>query len=156
MTRSIRLVFLASLALNLVLGVGLAWLVVHHEARPTAARDPQSRPVFHPEALRRALPEARGDLVDTVMVGHRDAMRARIERLSRAREQVREAMRHEPFERERLDTAFAQLREAENSAAQEAQSLIIDLATQATPEERERLSDVLRGPTRGERRSRSR
>ena len=156
MTRTFRYILLASLALNLALGVGLIWLAFKPGHPPAEARTREPRPMFHPEALHRAMPEARRDLVDSVLANHRQAMHARIDRMSQAREGVREAMRAEPFERERLDAAFTQLRESESLTAQEAHALLADLVTQATPEERERLSGLLGSRHRGERRERSR
>lgn len=151
MTRPLRYILLASLALNLALGVSLAWLAFKPGHPPAEARAREPRPMFHPEALRRALPKERGELLDAVLASHRDAMHARIDRMAQAREGVREAMRAEPFERERLDAAFAQLRDTESRTAQEAHALLADLATQATPQERERLAGLLGGRHRGER-----
>lgn len=156
MTRPIRYILLASLALNLALGVGLAWLAARPGHPPAEARAREPRPMFHPDALRRALPEGRRELIDGVLASHREAMHARIGRMAQAREGVREAMAAEPFERERLDAAFAQLRDAESRTAQEAHALLADLATRATPEERERLSGLLAVRHRGERRERQR
>lgn len=140
MDRFLRYALLASLALNLSFGIGLAWLVL----RPTQAGDnietPEARPMFRHDALRRVLPRERGALLDSVMALHRDAMRARMERLGAARSEVREAFKAEPFERARLDAAFAQLRETDRGTAEEAHALLGDLAERATPEERQRLA----------------
>lgn len=151
MTRSLRYILLASLALNLALGVSLAWLAFKPGHPPAEARSREPRPMFHPEALRRALPAERRELIDGVLASHREAMHARIGRMAQAREGVREAMRADPFERERLDAAFAKLREDESRTAQEAHALLADLAAKATPEERERLSSLIAGRHRGER-----
>ena len=144
MTRSLRLIFLASLALNLALGASLAWLAFQ-PGRPAAeARTRMPPPMFHPEALRRALPKERGELLDAVLAQHREAMHARIRVQSQARADVREALRAEPFDRSRLEEAFARLRETEASTAQEAHALLVDLATRATPKERARLSRIMK------------
>lgn len=145
MTRSIRIILLTSLALNLALGVGLAWRVLHPGQPPAASHQREPRPMFHPEALRRALPKERSELLDSVLAQHREAMHARIQHMHQAREDVREAMQAVPFERERLDAAFAQLRVTESQTAEEAHALLADLASRATPEERERLTRMLGG-----------
>ena len=136
--------------------VSLAWLAFKPGHPPAEARTREPRPMFHPEALRRALPTERHGLLDGVLATHRAAMHARIDRMAQAREGVREAMRTEPFERERLDAAFAQLRDTESHTAQEAHALLADLAAQATPQERERLARLVGGHPRAERRERSR
>lgn len=156
MTRSIRFILLASLALNLALGVSLAWLALRPGHPPADARMREPRPMFHPDSLRRALPEQRGALLDAVLASHREAMHARIGAMVQAREGVREAMRAEPFGRSALDGAFAELRNKEYQTAEEAHALIADLATRLTPEERERLSGLIGTRHRGERRERSR
>ncbi len=143
MTRSVRLILLASLALNLALGAGLAWLAFQPVHPPPETRKRVSPPMFHPEALRRALPKERGDLLDAVLAQHREAMHARIRALSQARAGVREALRAEPYERELLDDAFARLRDAEVRTAEQAHALLVDLATRVTPEDRERLSRIV-------------
>ena len=153
MPRPLRYLLLASLALNLALGASLTWLAFKpgHAPHQTHAREP--RPMFHPEALRRALPAERRPMIDAVLASHRQAMHARIDRMRQAREAVREAIRAEPFERERLDAAFAQLRESETLTAEQAHRLLADLAAQATPQERERLARLAGGRPRGERRA---
>lgn len=153
MTRSLRFILVASLTLNLALGAGVAWLAFQ-SSRPTTqsqARDP--RPMFRPDALRQALRPERGPLVDRVLENHRDTMRAHIGRLSEARAGVREAILAEPFERQRLDAAFARLREVEGSTAQEAHALLSDLVEQAEPAERQGLARLVSG--RHERRAHS-
>ncbi len=143
MTRFLRFILVASLTLNLALGAGVAWLVFQ-SSRPTAqSQAREARPMFRQDALRQALRPERGPLVDRVLAHHRDTMRAHIGRLSEARAGVREAILAEPFERPRLDTAFARLREVEGSTAQEAHALLSDLVEQAEPEERQRLARLV-------------
>lgn len=156
MPRSLRYLLLASLALNLALGVSLTWLTFKPGHPPAEALAREPRPMFHPEALRRALPAERRQLIDGVLASHRGAMHARIVHMRQAREGVREAIRATPFERERLDAAFTQLRESEARTAEQAHALLADLATQATPEERERLARLVGGRARSERRENAR
>ncbi|MCX7562358.1 periplasmic heavy metal sensor [Xanthomonadaceae bacterium XH05] len=155
MTRSLRYILLASLALNLALGVGLAWVVFHSRPVPAEMRHREPRPMFHPGSLRHALSEERGELVDAVMAKHREAMHARIGHMAKARDAVREALQAEPFEPARLDDAFAQLRASESRTAEEAHALLADLASRATPEERQRLARLIGPRHRGERRERT-
>ncbi len=144
MTRSVRLILLASLALNLALGASLAWLVFQPGRAALETRQRETPTMFRPEALRRALPKERSEVVDAVLARHRDAMHTRIRAQSQARDGVREALRAEPFERSQLEDAFARLRDAEGHTAEEAHALLVDLASRATPEERERLSRIMK------------
>ena len=89
-----------------------------------------------------------GGLVDAVAARHRETMRVRIERMDEARATVREALRAEPFDRAALDDAFAGLREADSRTAAEAHALISEVAAEANPSERERLSRLMEGRRR--------
>lgn len=145
MTRLLRFALLASLALNLSLGVGMAWLVLRPLQEPASSEADRSRPMFRHDTLRRALSQERASLVDTVMARHRDAMHAHMEQLRATRLEVREAIRAEPFERDRLDAAFAHLREADQLTATEAHALLGDLVAGASPAERQRLAQLFSG-----------
>lgn len=150
MNRTLRRVLLASLALNLALAASLVWLTWPPAASEPASQPP--RPMLRSEALRGALRPERGPVVDQVMASHRERMHARIETMSQARNEVYEAILAEPFERQRLDAAFAQLRQAEGDTAWEAHNLLADLVEQAEPDERQHLAQLiktrreLRGP----------
>lgn len=146
MTPAARYLLLFSLALNLSLGVALAWF---HWHRPAVAEAPPPRgAMFRHDALRDALAPRRGGLVDAVAARHRETMRVRIERMDEARATVREALRAEPFDRAALDDAFAGLREADSRTAAEAHALISEVAAEANPSERERLSRLMEGRRR--------
>lgn len=145
MSRSIRILLIVSLALNLTLGAGLAWWGWQVHRNQTNAARFDGRPMFRPDALRASLRGERSELVDRVMAHHRDRMRNQIQSLRQAREDVRAAMLAEPFQRERLDAAFAQLRSAEASTATEAHALVGDLVEQAEPRERQRIARLVNG-----------
>lgn len=148
MNSLVRTVLLVSLALNIALGASLAWMVLQPQPTRGEMRAREGRPMFHPEQLRRALPAERSELIDSVLAAHRAGMRVRLTELAGAREAVREAVQHEPFDRNALDAAFADLRESERRTAQEAQALIGDLLQQLTPEERAQLSGLFTHPGR--------
>ena len=148
MNSLVRTVLLVSLALNIALGASLTWLVLQPPPTREETRGRKARPLLHPEQLRRALPAERGELIDNVLEAHRAAMRAHLNELAAARDRVRDAVRHEPFDRSALDAAFAQLRESERQTAEEAQALISDLLQQLTAEEREQIAPLFAHPGR--------
>lgn len=152
MPRLSRFILIVSLSLNLALAVAVGWLAWQSNRAMPEVQTRQPRAMFHSDALRRALPPERGVFVDRILAQHRESMRAHIEQLNHARAQVRQAIRAEPFTRHALDDAFAQLREAEGGAAQEAHTLLSELVEQAEPQERARLARLV--PERRGRRAR--
>lgn len=140
-----RIVLIASLALNLALGAALGqWIwKSHHHERPKPMHE--GPPMFRPDALRGALSPQRADVVDGVLARHRDAMHSRIQQLRLAREAVQAAMLAEPFQSERLDAAFADLRRAESDTASEAHAMLAEVTALAKPDERERLAELMKG-----------
>lgn len=145
MSRTLRIVLIASLALNLALGAALGqwiWKSNHH-ARPAHMHD--GPPMFRPDALRAALSPEHGAVVDQILAKHRDAMHGRIKQLRQAREDVRLALLAEPFQRGQLDAAFANLRTSEADTAAEAHAILGEVAELAKPAERERIAGLVKG-----------
>lgn len=147
LSRPLRLLLLASLALNIALGVALIarapWTGTRHGPHHAAPLPG----LVDLRALRQHLSPGREDVVDAAFAAHRDALRPRLMQLFEARREVRAAIRAEPFERATLDAAFARLRQAETEVASEAQALLGDLLEGATPQERERIAELM--PRRG-------
>lgn len=144
MSRMLRTILILSLALNLALGAGLGWWAWQSHRFQNSASMRDGRPIlFRPDALRGTLRADRSALVDRVMAHHRDRMGTQIQALRAARDEVREAMLAEPFQRERLDAAFAQLRDTETRTATEAHALLSDLVEQAEPRERQRMARLV-------------
>lgn len=145
MNRSMRIVLIVSLALNLALGAALGqWIwKSHHHPSPRPMHEGPS--MFRPDALRGALSPEHGDMVDEVLARHRDAMHSRIQQLRLARDSVQTAMLADPFQPERLDAAFANLRNAETNTASEAHAMLAEVTALAKPEERERIAELMKG-----------
>lgn len=134
--RAATAILLASLALNLFLltwaGVGLfkqetrrPWLSLESVEERYAARLSGNDAA----AFRRAL-EA-----------HRAELSARIEASRNSRATVRQALQAEPFERARLEAAFADSRQAMTAFQQALQSLLLDAAGELSADGRRRLSE---------------
>jgi uncharacterized membrane protein len=104
-----------------------------------------------PRALRRVLPEADKAVLEQAMPKHREEIRKRIADVREARQGVAEALRAEPFDRERLAAAFASVREKEAAVAAAAQVTLVDVAGQVSPEGRAKMAEQMlkRRPQRG-------
>jgi uncharacterized membrane protein len=143
--RSLRLILLASLGLNLMLAT---WLIAHAPWRhPPGGRHAPVPQLVDLRAFRKALPPERQGVVDTAFATHRPALRERIGALFAARREVRDAIRAEPFDPAALDAGFARLRSAEAEAASQAQRVLGEVLMQLTPQERAQLADLV--PRRG-------
>ena len=149
--RTARIVLLLSLALNLALGVFVAW---HHGPWRDADRGrhgPALPHLFDVRALRRVVAPERADALTPIFERHRPAMRARLLDLFAARGDVRRAIAAEPYDQQALQSAFARLREADRATAEEAQAMLAELLAVATPEERRKMSELMaRGGTRAQ------
>lgn len=146
MSRTARVLLLASLALNIVLGVALL-IAAQWSDSPRDGSRGRHGGVFpgliDPRALRAALAPERQDALDAVLQTHREAMRTHLGALFEARRDVRAAIVADPFDRAALDAAFARLRDAETATANEAQALLGDVLVQTTAAERQRLADLM-------------
>ena len=145
MSRALRIVLIASLALNLALAAALGqWIwKSHHHPRPAHMHDGPA--MFRPDALRAALSAEHGAMVDQILASHRDAMHGRIKQLRQARENVRAALLAEPFQRGQLDAAFAKLRASEADTAAEAHAILTEVAQLADATERDRIAGLVKG-----------
>ena len=150
MSRSARVLLLASLALNIVLGVALL-IAAPWSDPPRDGMRGRHGGVFpgliDPRALRAALGPERQDALDGILQSHREAMRTHLGALFEARRAVRDAIVAEPFDRAALDAAFEDLRSAEAATANEAQALFGDVLAQTSMAERQRLAELM--PRRG-------
>nr|WP_246387896.1 periplasmic heavy metal sensor [Chiayiivirga flava] len=143
MSRTARIVVLASLALNVLLAVALVLAVRDGERDPPRRHAPALPGMFDPRALRDALPPERRAVVDGALEVHRGAIRARLGDLFDARRGVREAMLAPTFDRAALDAAFERLRTAETATATQAQAMLGDVLAQTTLQERRVLAERL-------------
>lgn len=147
--RTLRIVLLLSLALNVALLVFVGW---HHGPWRDDERGRHAPPLphlFDVRALRRVVPEEREPVIRPIFDAHRPAMRARLHELGAARGDVRRAIAAEPFDATQLESAFARLREADRATAEEAQRMMAELLAVATPQERKKMSELMaRGGSR--------
>ena len=148
--RTARIALLLSLAMNIVLGVILAW---HHgpwREHDRGRHGPPLSHLFDVRALRRVIPEEREAVLQPIFEKHRPEMRTRLHALFAARGDVRRAIAAEPFDRQTLESAFARLREADRATAEQAQIMMAELLAVATPEERRKMSEIMaRSGSRG-------
>lgn len=129
----------------LALSIGLnLFLLGYWVARPKAPSG--WRPSRHAVERPDAVPGLRQMLRE-----HRPELREQRRALAAARQAVSEALVAEPFERERLEAAFAELRQHTNGMQEVMHRRLTDFAQGLPREDRERL---VRFALRGERRRR--
>ena len=148
LSKPMRIVLILSLALNLFgIGAITASAVTHDGwlAEMVGSRDHRLRIMGIPSSrqLRAALPENDQAILEQVLDVHRPKLREKLRDLFAARRTVAEAVRAEPFDRARLDAAFAALREREASIAAEAQATISDLIARLDAEGRDTVAELL-------------
>jgi uncharacterized membrane protein len=134
-SRRSRLVYpalIVSLALNLLFIGGLAAAAWHYNARHTRGEFgllafARQLPVEHQEAFRKQVLDARVSLKD-----EREAVRS-------AWLEINSLLTAEPFDKEKLKAALANLREAENQFRTGLNNSFAEIAASVTPEERKLL-----------------
>lgn len=148
LARPLQLLLVVSLALNLfVLGAVAADTVIGGGRVADMLWLSQQRPRFFgmpsPREIRDLLAESRRPLLDGIYELHRPQFRERLQGMFEARQAVAEAIAAEPFDRQRLEAAFATLRERSGAMAMAAQDTMIELASQLNAAERVRLAEML-------------
>lgn len=133
---ALRLALVVSLALNLFAAGWFAGNLWRHEG--PGKRWHHSR--LDPRALHDALEGSDREKLEAAMPAHRKQIHERLRELRAARGAVAGALRAEPFDPQRLATAFDQLREREAAVANQAQRTLIGLASQLSPEGREKMA----------------
>ena len=96
-----------------------------------------------PRLLMAALSEDRQDLLQELYDEHRQGVRAAMRERRQARREVRKLMLASEFEPERIDQAFAVLRDSDEKAAAAVQSMLMELLSQLTPEERAKVAELV-------------
>lgn len=127
MNHGSRLLLIASLALNLLLGSAFAthlWRE-HLRARPDPGAEPRLGTTVSDSA---SLKE------------RRQAVRASFGELGRAHRRAVEALRREPFDRAALEAAFAALEQARLDHARRSHELLLELAARLDRQGREQLA----------------
>lgn len=154
LSRRARWLLLISLLLNAVL---IGGLIGHRLAarkaapeRPTAAAE--AAPPRSVGRLARMLPAEQRPLVRAIFENHRPHIHAQADAIRDARRRLAALLRADPLDRPALDAALADLREAEQTAAQSTHAMMLDLFERLPPEQRQRLAERLEPRERRERR----
>lgn len=148
LSKPMRLVLILSLALNLFGAGAIAagtvadrgWLAntfgFHH-------RPPRMMGMPNPRQLHAVLPESGRAILKETLDAHRPRFRENLRGLFAARHAVAEAIKAVPFDRERLEAAFATLRDREARVAAAAQATMLDLVARLDAEERDTVAELL-------------
>jgi uncharacterized membrane protein len=142
----LTIALIVSLGLNLFLGslmIGRWFSGPPHRPAPFARteRAPGAEANRFLERMASALPREHRAGFEATFERHRDGLARAAGEARKAREQVRGALRKEPFDRAELDRAFAALRARNNALQMEIQSAIAEGAAGLPPDARERLAD---------------
>lgn len=148
-----RLATFGALLLAVALGSALATVLLarpHHREPHAVMTLPGLR------VLAGALQPAERAALRAAFRGRHPQMRARIDGLHAARQGVVEALRAEPFERSRLEAAFAELRAQDTAAAAGVHETLVELAVTLDPAGRARLAEAVASAPREHGRQRRR
>ena len=146
----LRVLLVASLALNVAFAAGFAWRHFDgHDGRAGGHRPHAMRGTMmpSPRVLRQVLPEERRVVVDALLEEHRQAIRGSVGDVFEARRRVHALMTADTIDRAALEAAFADLRARDAEAATVVQAMLTELAVELTPEERRAVTEAVhRGP----------
>lgn len=140
--RRLRWPLLISLGLNVALITVLLFAAADRYA-PDHGRHGGRMGLPSPRLLLSALPEERRATLDELYSTHRQGVRAAMRERRQARREVRQLMLAEDFDPGRIELAFADLRAKDELAAQAVQSMLIELLSELTPEERMRIAELV-------------
>jgi Spy/CpxP family protein refolding chaperone len=145
----LRILLIVSLAINLFVGgavaaaaiVGSGWFgqvfgFGHHPVRITGMPSPRQ--------LRAMLDESDQAILEEMLETRRAAFRENLEAMFAAREAAAQAVAAEPFDRDRVEAAFADLRAREAAVALAAQGAVLDLVAQLGPEGRAKVAELMK------------
>lgn len=148
LSMSVRILLVVSLALNLfVIGAVVADAAIGGGSVASALGLSQQRPRFfglpNPREIRDLLPDHGDAVLDEIYESRRAEFRERLTAMFEARRAVAEAIKAEPFDRAKLEAAFATLRERSGTIAAAAQDSLIEIASRLDSEERTQLADLI-------------
>jgi uncharacterized membrane protein len=148
-SKQLRILLAISLALNLFVGgaiaassiIGDGWLAGlighdHHRASLTGMPNPRQ--------LRAVLDDEDQAALEATLQARRALFRDSLAAMLAAREAAAAAVAAEPFDRTRVEAAFATLREREAAIASAAQGTILDLVSQLDADGRRKVSELLK------------
>ncbi|HYE00803.1 MAG TPA: periplasmic heavy metal sensor [Alphaproteobacteria bacterium] len=140
MTRRLRLLLIASLALNLALGGLLAGGAIRQWAWGGHGGEAPMR------GLMRVLPAESHEAARAALAAGRPEMEARLAALRDARRELVAALAREPYDRAAVEAAFAALRARTAEVQAQAHGTVAGLAAGLGPEQRRRLGQAVAGP----------
>jgi uncharacterized membrane protein len=147
LSRRMRILLIASLALNLF-GVGaIATAAVMdrggHGGLFGHCRPPRFMGMPSPRELREVLRDSDRVKLAELLQANRAAFRERLTDLFAARQRVADAVRSEPFDRAKLEAAFAALRESEAAMAAGAQGWLVEFVAGIDADGRAGVAELL-------------
>lgn len=147
LSRPMRILIVASLALN-VFGIAAiaADAVMGRDGRGglfAHCRPPRFMGLPSPRELRDVLPEKDEAILEDLLQANRAQFRQRLDDLFAARQVVADAIKAEPFDPARLESAFAALRERDATMAVGAHEWLAKFVAQLDPEGRAKVAELL-------------
>ena len=132
--RFLIIALLCSAALN-VFAIGAfssAWYFSDQHHAPPHRGD------FHAQSKNRLIEKlpGRADIIESAYANHGDELRAKLRSLRDARRSAHKTLMQTDFDVAQAQQAFADLRRAESALAESAQTILIEISAQLTPEER--------------------
>ncbi len=146
LSRPMRFLLVGSLALNLF-GIGAIAADAIMDRDGHGGLFGHCRPRFmglpSPRELREVLPESDQAKLDSLLQANKAQFHQRLNELFAARQGVADAIKAEPFDRAKLETAFAALREREAGMATRTQDWLVDFVAGLDPASRARVAELL-------------
>ncbi|HZF36349.1 MAG TPA: periplasmic heavy metal sensor [Candidatus Angelobacter sp.] len=147
LSRPLRLILVGSLALNLFgIGAIAADAIMDrngHGGLFGQGRPPRFSGLPSPRELREVLPESDQAKLDKLLEANKAQFHQRLDELFAARQVVADAIKAEPFDRAKLETAFTALRERDAAMAAGAQDWLIEFVAGLDPAGRAKVAELL-------------
>jgi uncharacterized membrane protein len=130
----------ASLAVNLFCIGLIAGRFTSHRDRPQAAFEDDLGPrgFLKRSGLRESGPE-----VKQILRARREQLKSNMRSLGQSREQVRAALKAEPFDAPAAAAAFARSREVSGQMQADMHNALLDVSSKLSPAQRRRMADSL-------------
>jgi uncharacterized membrane protein len=147
LSRPMRVLVIGSLALNLFgIGAIAADAIMdrdHHGGLFGHCPPPRFTGLPSPRELREVLPESDQARLDDLLKKHRPQFRERMDALQAARQAVADAIKAEPFDRDKLAAAFGALREPQADMTAGAQDWLVEFVAGLDPDGRAKVAELL-------------
>jgi uncharacterized membrane protein len=147
LSRPLRFLLIGSLALNLFgIGIIAADAIMDRDGHGGLfghGRPPRFMDLPSPRELRAVLPESDQAKLDHLLDANRAQFHQRRDELFAARQAVADAIKADPFDRAKLETAFAALRERNAAMAAGAQNWLVEFIAGIDPQGRAKVADLL-------------